>query len=499
MATTFQIKRSSVPGKVPNTTTLSIGELGLNLTDQVLYSSNGTGVFEVGANVVTQTVNTALTVGNSSINTSANSTAVSTGTGNFSTGANVGANVNLTTTGISIGNSTVNLSTNSTTIDISTSTNKIYANTTGMLINVSSTNAAMLIVQRGTGDSFRVDDINGDTTPFLIDGDGKAIQGHTASVNTGFPYNNQIHGRSVASAGQSIAGWNGFTPTVQTVISENLEIANGAAPTIVANGTPLAYPSRHRVHTDLDTYTESFRVTLYVDGTGNTTTTPTGYRIATQNATSATLATRLQLSANGNLGIGSTTPTEKLHVTGGGFFSVSANVGSNVTVNTSALFIGNATVNSITNSSSRPWTLIGKTTVSSPVASISQSVTFTDWSYVVAVFNSLSADNAGGSTVWISLANSSANIVTATANLAAVDTRSTSGRAEILSRARGHFIELQGVTEPSTDVANTLGYSGSIQPITAVSVSAQTATRILCGFTAGNVDAGSISFYGIRD
>lgn len=47
---TIQIKRSSVPGKTPNTSTLAIGELALNLSDQVLYSSNGTGVFSIGLN-----------------------------------------------------------------------------------------------------------------------------------------------------------------------------------------------------------------------------------------------------------------------------------------------------------------------------------------------------------------------------------------------------------------------------------------------------------------
>lgn len=49
MSTKFQIKRSSVSGKTPNTTNISPGELALNLSDQKLYSSNGTAVFEIGA------------------------------------------------------------------------------------------------------------------------------------------------------------------------------------------------------------------------------------------------------------------------------------------------------------------------------------------------------------------------------------------------------------------------------------------------------------------
>ena len=89
MATTFQLKRSSVAGKVPNTSTLSIGELGLNLTDQILYSSNGTGVFEIGANVTNQTIKTSLLVGNSSVNTTVNSTSVSIGANNLTVGTSL--------------------------------------------------------------------------------------------------------------------------------------------------------------------------------------------------------------------------------------------------------------------------------------------------------------------------------------------------------------------------------------------------------------------------
>jgi len=49
--TTIQLKRSSVAGKQPNTTTLSIGELAINITDKKLYSSDGTNIFEPAGNV----------------------------------------------------------------------------------------------------------------------------------------------------------------------------------------------------------------------------------------------------------------------------------------------------------------------------------------------------------------------------------------------------------------------------------------------------------------
>lgn len=74
---TIQLKRSSVAGKQPNTTTLSIGELALNLTDRKIYSSDGTDIFEPAGNV------SALYVGNSSVYTTVNSTIFS-GTANNS-------------------------------------------------------------------------------------------------------------------------------------------------------------------------------------------------------------------------------------------------------------------------------------------------------------------------------------------------------------------------------------------------------------------------------
>lgn len=50
MSSTIRIKRSSVAGKLPNTTNISTGELALNLSDRRLYSSNGTAIFEIGSN-----------------------------------------------------------------------------------------------------------------------------------------------------------------------------------------------------------------------------------------------------------------------------------------------------------------------------------------------------------------------------------------------------------------------------------------------------------------
>jgi len=97
MANLFQVKRTTVSGRTPNTSDpantqyIDTGELALNLTDGKMFSSNGTVQFEVGANLTNQNVsNTANaashTVGSNFI---ANSTAIiGTGYANISTSVN---------------------------------------------------------------------------------------------------------------------------------------------------------------------------------------------------------------------------------------------------------------------------------------------------------------------------------------------------------------------------------------------------------------------------
>jgi hypothetical protein len=62
MANKFQVKRTTVTGRTPNTTNsgnthyIDTGELALNLTDRKMFSSNGTVHFEVGSNLASLAV-----------------------------------------------------------------------------------------------------------------------------------------------------------------------------------------------------------------------------------------------------------------------------------------------------------------------------------------------------------------------------------------------------------------------------------------------------------
>ena len=56
MANKFQLKRTSVSGRTANASILDVGELAINITDGIMYSTNGTNVFEVGANLTSLSV-----------------------------------------------------------------------------------------------------------------------------------------------------------------------------------------------------------------------------------------------------------------------------------------------------------------------------------------------------------------------------------------------------------------------------------------------------------
>ena len=86
----IQVKRTSTAGRQPNTTNssnsqyIAAGEFALNMTDQILYTSDGTNLITVGANTVNHNVTGNLTVkaivANNSLGT-ANQVLTSNGTG----------------------------------------------------------------------------------------------------------------------------------------------------------------------------------------------------------------------------------------------------------------------------------------------------------------------------------------------------------------------------------------------------------------------------------
>ncbi len=82
----IKIKRTSVAGRVPNTAGISQGELAVNMADGILYSTNGSFVFEIGANNTNAYVSNTITITKISANGSVGTAGAllsSNGTGSY--------------------------------------------------------------------------------------------------------------------------------------------------------------------------------------------------------------------------------------------------------------------------------------------------------------------------------------------------------------------------------------------------------------------------------
>ena len=72
--TRFQVKRTSVSGRIANTTDtanstyIAAGEFALNMTDDILYTSDGTNIIEIGSNNSTIRVSSYINVGTATVN-----------------------------------------------------------------------------------------------------------------------------------------------------------------------------------------------------------------------------------------------------------------------------------------------------------------------------------------------------------------------------------------------------------------------------------------------
>ena len=124
------IKRTNIPGRVPNTTNssnsmyIAAGEFALNMADKQLYTSNGSSLITIGSSPTSLTLADSLRIGQLETNLLLiNSTAVFTG--------NVSSNTLVGTSSISVQNTTSNTVINPTTIYVGNNIANISLDVTG--------------------------------------------------------------------------------------------------------------------------------------------------------------------------------------------------------------------------------------------------------------------------------------------------------------------------------------------------------------------------------
>ena len=220
-------------------------------------------------------------------------------------------------------------------------------------LNASTTDTAFKVLQRGTGNSFVVEDVSGDSSPFLIDTQGYVVVGYNATFS--FGDDNQIGKIATHSTGGThqldMLTWsNNGTAANKLVAFKSRSTTVGTYDT--SGNTFASSDQFFRVDCIGDNGGGSdvmcARFLAITDGTatiGNTTPgtgiIPISWRFYTDASNSSPLAggSKFNISANGNIGLGTDTPDAKLKVIG------TANVTGNAGFSTIVTISGNTTIN----------------------------------------------------------------------------------------------------------------------------------------------------------
>jgi hypothetical protein len=183
------------------------------------------------------------------------------------------------------------------------------------VLDTNTSNTALRITQRGTGEAFRVEDSsNPDNTPFVITSTGQIIVGSSTAIDAtpGIHFVSEVgdvpnkHLHFLRTGGNSSTEGNrilflraGGTASVPTVASANFDI--GGEVYIGYSGT-------------------SYLTAAYIRGevasTPTTTSVPGRLTFATTQAGSTNPVERMRITDTGNVGINTTTPSARLTVSG---------------------------------------------------------------------------------------------------------------------------------------------------------------------------------------
>jgi len=315
----------------------------------------------------TVTVDTSLTVGNSTVNSAINSTSISTNTFALTGGITVGSDVSLNTSTLFIGNSTVN-----TTIQAG----NIALRGTQLLVGNTLFDGSLISVGNSTVNS--------------------VVNTTAVSTNTVVAISQVSVGSNVVATTSTITVGNSTVNSVvnSTAVSTNTVLAANVSATEQVGVGSNVIVTTSTITVGNSTVNAALTATSFdIDGTiasGNTTVTGFINVSSTANIGGAVTA-RSDLTVNGVLTVGNTATLGNTTVTG--FVSVgnsSVNavvnstvvaIGSNVTLDTASLLIGNSTVNTVINSSS----------VTSPAAGLGVATigntTITGWANVAGDLN----------------------------------------------------------------------------------------------------------------
>ena len=196
-----------------------------------------------------------------------------------------------------------------------------YQDSGGVVISENSSSDALRITQTGSGNALLIEDsANPDSSPFVIDASGIAIQGNTSTLSFSAPAG------TVTPTIQSIAQSSSLTQGIASVT--NVTSANG--PNFIFGKSRGASASSPTIVSDADVtgaisftgydgaaYLRTAQISSNVDGTPGTNDMPGRLVFSTTADGAATPTERMRIDSAGNVGIGSTNLTGRKLVLSG--------------------------------------------------------------------------------------------------------------------------------------------------------------------------------------
>ena len=206
--TTFLLKRSNVPGKIPPMSGLTIGELALNTADAILYTSGTTSnsILPIGWDRIHRTGDTV------------------TGDFNFYGGLSA----------VTISATTIN------------ATNLYVTGGTQSIFSGNSSSDLVRITQTGSGDAFVVEDsANSDSSHFVIDAVGNTAIGLTTprqklDVSGNTIVSGTISGGTMVITTLPTSGYTTTQILMRNSTSGQVEITDSTSPSIYNYGMSYA-------------------------------------------------------------------------------------------------------------------------------------------------------------------------------------------------------------------------------------------------------------------
>ncbi len=182
-------------------------------------------------------------------------------------------------------------------------------------VAVNSTSPALRVTQTGTGNAFVVEDsASTDATPFVIDTNGRVIVGKdsTQAISGSIPQT-QTHSTIASSvwASNAMFQWSSSGAGSGAVLAKSRGGTVGVNG-IVSNGDEIGRQGFHG--DDGVNFIEAARIAANVDGIPGTNDMPGRLIFATTSDGASSPTERMRITSAGNVGIGTSAPTQKLDI-----------------------------------------------------------------------------------------------------------------------------------------------------------------------------------------